>query len=198
MKTIKLLDRFAAALISSWEIRPLATSDSLITRTHVKYSTCLTLLLVFFWCSSALVYAKDYGANPSGKDNDNKTSSGIPFGLAQTPFEIGNWQYTSNNLPVYNYTGPLPFEQTDPSGDDVLLAKDPYFMLGNYRLTLFVHASGAYQFLTGERSWARINANPNEIDYGNNAARSTFLSDKNKKVDLVGLSSLATESVANC
>jgi cellobiose phosphorylase len=38
-----------------------------------------------------------------------------------------------------------------------MLPDDPFFLIGNYRLTLFTHASGIYQILTGERAWGRVN-----------------------------------------
>ena len=36
-------------------------------------------------------------------------------------------------------------------------SKDPYFLLGNHRLTVFAHVDGRLQMLTGERSWMRLN-----------------------------------------
>jgi cellobiose phosphorylase len=38
-----------------------------------------------------------------------------------------------------------------------MLPDDPFFLIGNYRLTLFTHASGLLQVLSGERAWARLN-----------------------------------------
>ena len=38
-----------------------------------------------------------------------------------------------------------------------MIPDDPFFLTGNYRLTLFTHASGLYQILTGERAWGRMN-----------------------------------------
>lgn len=105
--------------------------------------------------------------------------------------EIGTWGFSSKGLPIYQYTGNLPFHATDKNGKDSYLPNDPYFLLGNYRMTLITHASGIYQFLTAERVWARVNSavQPN---YGCNDASIVFKNNKNKKVNLVGLESIAT------
>jgi len=63
---------------------------------------------------------------------------------------LGEWADDEQGMPCYRYTGPLEFHSKD-------IPDDPYFLLGNYRLTLFVHASGRYEILTGERAWARMN-----------------------------------------
>jgi cellobiose phosphorylase len=100
---------------------------------------------------------------------------------------VGQWAFSTKGLPVYQYTGPLPAKAVGKEGKDAMLPDDPYFLLGNYRLTLFTHASGIYQFLTGERAWARINgvAQPN---YGWNDAS---LRVNGQKTTLIGLHSLA-------
>jgi cellobiose phosphorylase len=102
---------------------------------------------------------------------------------------IGKWAWTAKGLPTYQYTGPLPAKAVDKEGKDAMLPDDPYFLLGNYRLTLFTHASGIYQFLTGERAWARINgvAQPN---YGWNDAS---LRIDGTKTTLTGLHSVAAD-----
>ncbi len=107
-----------------------------------------------------------------------------------TAGEIGAWGFTSKGLPMYQYTGNLPFQAKDKDGNDSGLPNDPYFLLGNYRLALITHASGIYQFLTAERVWARINS-AQQPNYGWNDASIVFKSNKNKKVNLVGLESIA-------
>ncbi len=72
---------------------------------------------------------------------------------------IGNWALSSKDLPVYQYTGSLPFNAFDKNGKDADLPADSYFLLGNYRMTLITHVSGIYQFLTAERAWAIKNKN---------------------------------------
>ncbi|MDU0202156.1 hypothetical protein ACYEXS_17960 [Paenibacillus sp. MAH-36] len=70
---------------------------------------------------------------------------------------VGHWGWDQHQLPVYHYTGGYPVAAKDKAGQDAKLPEDPCFLLGNYRATLFVHASGGYQFITGERGWARMN-----------------------------------------
>lgn len=105
--------------------------------------------------------------------------------------KIGTWTLSSKGLPVYQYTGPLPFMAADKNGADANLPEDPYFLLGNYRMALLTHASGRYQFLTAERAWARLNA-ADQTNYGWNDAGIVFR-DKGvaKKVALVGMNSVA-------
>ncbi|KGE18729.1 GH36-type glycosyl hydrolase domain-containing protein [Paenibacillus wynnii] len=70
---------------------------------------------------------------------------------------VGYWDWDHNQFPVYQYTGGYPFYAKDKAGVDAGLPDDPTFLLGNYRATLFAHASGAYELVTGERGWARLN-----------------------------------------
>ncbi len=108
--------------------------------------------------------------------------------------KFGSWGFTSKGLPVYNYTGAIPVTAFDKDGKDANQPEDPYFLLGNYRMTLITHASGIYQFLTAERAWARINA-AEQTNYGWNDA-SIFFKNSNKKVSLVGMKSIATDANA--
>ncbi len=104
---------------------------------------------------------------------------------------IGHWALSTTGLPVYHYTGVLPFRAADKNGKDADLPEDPYFLLGNYRMALLTHASGRYQFLTAERAWARLNA-AEQTNYGWNDAGIVFKNDKAVgKINLVGLNSLA-------
>jgi hypothetical protein len=66
------------------------------------------------------------------------------LGATPAASSLGEWADDEQGLPCYRYTGPH-------------LPDDPFFLLGNYRLTLFVHASGRYEILSGERAWARMN-----------------------------------------
>jgi len=70
---------------------------------------------------------------------------------------IGNWTRDSTGFPLYSYEGGQAFPARDTLVRDAGLSDDPCFILGNYRMTLFAHASGTYQFITGERGWARLN-----------------------------------------
>ena len=108
--------------------------------------------------------------------------------------KFGNWSFSSKGLPVYNYTGTIPVTAFDKDGKDANQPEDPYFLLGNYRTALIMHASGIYQFLTAERAWAGINASE-QTNYGWNDA-SLLLKNKRRwdKVALVGVQSIAADA----
>ena len=55
---------------------------------------------------------------------------------------IGEWKTDAAGLPCFEYTGSVPFKATLANGDSVKLDPDPWFVLGNYQLTLFAHVSG--------------------------------------------------------
>ncbi len=85
-------------------------------------------------------------------------SSVIPATYAQATSEpMGHWFDDDEGLPGYQYTGPMRFPKSPRENGTVLLPDDPYFLLGNYRLTLLTHASGIYEVLSGESIWARLN-----------------------------------------
>lgn len=84
--------------------------------------------------------------------------------------EIGSWSFSSKDLPIYQYKGELPFSAVDKDGNDALQPEDPYFLIGNYRMSLITHASGIFQLITAERAWARLNASPVRPNYGWNEA----------------------------
>ncbi|MBC7914320.1 MAG: hypothetical protein H7Y07_09370, partial [Pyrinomonadaceae bacterium] len=103
---------------------------------------------------------------------------------------IGNWAWSKKGFPFYQYKGALPFKAVEPNGKDALQPEDPYFLIGNYRLALFTHASGIYQLITAERAWGRLNA-AERPNYGWNDASIVFKSAKNQKVTLTGVNSIA-------
>ncbi|MEJ7767146.1 MAG: hypothetical protein WKF89_05005 [Chitinophagaceae bacterium] len=106
---------------------------------------------------------------------------------------IGNWSWSKQGLPIYQYKGPLPFKGVDKNGKDAMQPEDPYFLIGNYRMALVTHASGVYQFLTAERAWARLNGSE-QINYGWNDASIVFQNDPlGKKVVLTGVKSIAAD-----
>ena len=70
---------------------------------------------------------------------------------------IGTWKYDQYGLPAFSYEGKLPFSATMKNGQKASSPEDPYFLLGNYQLTLFTHVSGTYDFLSGQRSYGRLN-----------------------------------------
>lgn len=101
---------------------------------------------------------------------------------------IGHWVEDESGLPCYQYTGALPYQKGDAIDSS---QADPFFLLGNYRLTLFTHVSGIYQMMTGERAWARLNQAGKS--YGDNGAELTVRSSGNEKYPLVGLGSMAAD-----
>lgn len=71
--------------------------------------------------------------------------------------KVGYWSRDAQQLPVFNYTGDYPFLTYSKDNKIADEPTDPYFILGNYRLTLFAHVSGQIELITGERFWARMN-----------------------------------------
>ncbi len=118
----------------------------------------------------------------------------------ETP-SMGAWIDDAFGLPGYRYTGPLRVpESTQQVNGDLewrkadenrsLLPDDPVFLLGNYRLTLFAHASGLYQMVTAERAWGRMNDGDKPWT-GANEATVEFAG---KAHNLIGLDAPAAEA----
>jgi cellobiose phosphorylase len=83
---------------------------------------------------------------------------------------LGDWIEDDYGLPGYHYTGPMRFPNS-PQRDGVpMIPDDPFFLTGNYRLTAFIHASGLYQIISGERSWGRMNQGDARWGGANSAA----------------------------
>lgn len=109
--------------------------------------------------------------------------------------QIGEWTSTVQGLPAYRYLGDLPFQALDNEGNESNLPADPYFLLGNYRLGLFTHVSGIFQFMTAQRVWARINFSERQPNYGSNEAYVILThGKKSQQTDLVGVNSIASDS----
>lgn len=81
------------------------------------------------------------------------------------------WKEMPDGLPYYKYTG-----------------TDEGILLGNNRIKIRTHADGTYELISGERCWARFNADPQRPEYGKNRA-TVYIG--NKKTQLVGPGSLA-------
>lgn len=96
----------------------------------------------------------------------------ISFSLSASQRE---WKDAPGGLPYYKYTG---------SSD-----ADPSFLIGNSHIKVKTHLDGIYEMISGERCWARFNADPVRPDYGKN--RATVYLNK-KRINLVGPGSLAT------
>ena len=102
---------------------------------------------------------------------------------------IGFWLTDPAGLPAFEYTGKLPYRGVLSNGERVKLPEDPWFLLGNYRLTLFTHVSGEYELISGQRSWARVNF----WGYPNKGANSSLVTVDGKEYALTGIASLAAD-----
>jgi len=96
---------------------------------------------------------------------------------------LGEWIDDDYGLPAYHYTGPMRFPDSPKRDGDAMIPDDPFFLTGNYRLTLFTHASGLYQILTGERAWGRMNQG--DARWG--GANTATVEVSGDKYDLIGL-----------
>ena len=67
---------------------------------------------------------------------------------------LGGWT-DWKGLPAFHYTGPIVFHP--PAEVAGRIPDDPWFLIGNHRLTLFVHASGRLRLLASARGWAAMN-----------------------------------------
>jgi cellobiose phosphorylase len=103
---------------------------------------------------------------------------------------LGEWLDDAHGLPCYRYTGPLHFPASPQRDGAPMIPDDPFFLLGNYRLTLFTHASGLYQILTGERAWGRMNQGDTRWS-GSNQATVEFAGQQH---NLIGLDSPAAQA----
>ncbi len=98
--------------------------------------------------------------------------------------ELGHWIEDSNHLPAFSYDAPLPYTCEDAQ---VKIDSNPWWILGNYRITVFAHADGEYEIISGERAWARLNMGEDRLSGANDAV----LTIGRKTYDLVGKGSLA-------
>lgn len=96
---------------------------------------------------------------------------------------LGGWIEDGYGLPAYHYTGPMRFPNSPVRDRAPMIPDDPFFLTGNYRLTLFTHASGLYQILTGERAWGRMNQGDTRWGGANSAA----IEVSGQHHDLIGL-----------
>jgi len=101
---------------------------------------------------------------------------------------LGEWIEDDYGLPAYHYTGPMRFPNSPVRDRAPMIPDDPYFLTGNYRLTLFTHASGLYQILTGERAWGRMNQGDERWGGANSA---TIEVSGGQRHDLIGLDASA-------
>jgi Glycosyl hydrolase 36 superfamily, catalytic domain len=98
------------------------------------------------------------------------TSAAPSWAAPDTSSSLGEWIDDDDGLPAYHYTGPMRFPDSPKRDGEAMIPDDPFFLTGNYRLTLFTHASGLYQILTGERAWGRMNQGDTSWGGANSAA----------------------------
>ena len=103
---------------------------------------------------------------------------------------IGYWLTDDNGLPAFSYTGALPFHAWLADGSEAKIGEDPWFLLGNYQLTLFTHISGEYEILTGQRSWGRMNQGSTP----NSGVNHALLTIGGKTISLAGKGSVCEDS----
>ena len=111
------------------------------------------------------------------------------FGWEAIAQPIGHWLDDENGLPAFSYDGKLPYSVVLSDGSKANLGDSPWFLLGNYRATVFVHVNGEYELITGERAWARMNQGT-RINSGENSAVITI---GKKTYHLAGAGSLAED-----
>lgn len=105
---------------------------------------------------------------------------------------LGEWVSDARGLPAYKFSASLPLESKAADGKAYPLDPDPFFILGNYRLTLFPRASGIYRILSGERGWMRLNEAA-EGYQPNSASLSIKKSGKIARHELLGLSGVCSD-----
>lgn len=103
---------------------------------------------------------------------------------------IGHWSSDKAGLPCFEYTGKIPYSAKLDNGTDVKLPEDPWFLLGNYRFTLFTHISGEYELISGQRSWARVNQGSKR----NSGVNLSAITVDGEKYALTGMDSLAADT----
>ena len=103
---------------------------------------------------------------------------------------LGHWLTDADRLPAFSYDAPLPFECTTPDGKTPQMRDDPWFLLGNYRITVFVHVDGTYELISGERSWARLN----QGERVNSGVNDAYITIGGKRYQLAGKGSLAEDN----
>jgi hypothetical protein len=119
---------------------------------------------------------------------------GIGFILAQNlNAQIGSWNLDKMVLPFYKYEANLPYENPKVAiyNMPLNLSKDPYFLIGNYKIKLFTHVSGVFRILSGQRSWLCMNQS-DVAEYGTNEASIENLTE-NSKTPLSGINSIASD-----
>ncbi len=94
----------------------------------------------------------------------------------------GKWGHDELGLPVFSLRKTLPNVSKDRTGHPAAYGNDPYFLIGNDALNLFVWASGRFSLLSGTYGWARLNA----ADAPNQGLNKSTLAIRGHQYDLIG------------
>ena len=97
---------------------------------------------------------------------------------------IGHWSSDKVDLPTFVYTGKIPFQVNASDGVKITYPEDPWFLLGNYGITGFVHTSGIFDLYTLKRAWGRLN-----VATENSPASHAFIKIDNNSHSITGLDS---------
>jgi|GEM_PF-413716 len=116
-----------------------------------------------------------------------------PASKLASPSALGGWTSDARGLPAYQLTASLPVKTLDASGKSFPLDPDPFFILGNYRLTVFPKASGLYRLVSGERGWTRLNEPLPGADQ-NGASLTVTRGGEAKAYTLLGLNGICTDA----
>lgn len=119
----------------------------------------------------------------------------LPASAKKQLHEIGYWQQDADGLPAFVFTGALPNIGIRPDGKAASIPDNPWFLLGNYRLTVFTHADGSYELISGEREWARMNQGEKANSGDNQAMIEILDKDGNtqKGIPLVGMNTVGAD-----
>jgi len=92
------------------------------------------------------------------------------WAAAASESSLGDWIEDDYGLPAYRYAGPMRFPNSPQRDGAPMIPDDPFFLTGNQRMTIFTHASGLIQIITGDRSWGRMNQGDERWGGANSAA----------------------------
>lgn len=143
----------------------------------------LTSRRTLFTGAGALAIATGLGPITAQAEAPSKLAS---------PSTLGGWISDGRGLPAYALTASVPLKTPDASGTPYPLDPDPFFILGNYRLTVFPKASGLYRLVSGDRGWTRLNEPLADTDQ-NSASLKITRAGQSKDYALLGLGGVCAD-----
>ena len=108
--------------------------------------------------------------------------------------DVLTWSSDEHHLPSIDIHAELPMNYPSADADIKMDETDPWFILGNYGLTIFPHISGSYQFFHCEHGFARLNYGAGECVTSRACQSMVHVGDK--EVDL--LTFPASKKVFGC